>query len=69
MAIDRTLVLTVLQCAARFNKDGSVDTIIADSDRLLDWVDGRVAERRRMGDPVFRTVMQQRAFPTEDGLE
>jgi len=68
MAIDRTLVLAVLQCAARFNKDGSVESVIGDSNRLLDWVDGRVAERRRTGDPVFRTTMQQRAFPTEDGL-
>ncbi len=66
MAIDRTLVLAVLGHAATFNRDGSVDTVIADANRLLVWVDGRVAVRPRTGDPVFRTVMQQRAFPTED---
>lgn len=64
MAIDRALVLAVLGAAAQFNTDGNVETVIADSARLLDWVDQRVADRRR-GDPVHRTIMQQRAYPSE----
>lgn len=64
MAIDRALVLAVLNAAAAFNTDGSVETVIANSDRLLDWVDSRVAERRRH-DPVHRTIMQTRAFPED----
>lgn len=67
MAIDRTLVVGMLDFASRINKDGSVSTVCSDAKTMLDWYDLEI-EKIRARHPLQRAQTLDSILGGVDGI-